>query len=233
MWRVTNPQHFVQPIEAWDTVQNHKLGTIVRAFDEIYGEGEFIYLAGAASVARGDLCSYNGFTGVVVRGVAANLGTPLGVAMAAITASRWGWFQIGGNAVNANNATAAVDSAVFNVSAAATITSTAAAGRQVLGARIATANGSTFTKSGKTKNGSTELILSDLEGIFVGCPVSGTGVAASSVIAEGLSGQPFSNNNAVILNNAMTADGQVTITFTRTNFSVLTLNRPFAQGQIT
>ena len=40
-----------QAIATTDTDQLHPLGTIVRAYDPTYGEGEFIYLLGVASTA--------------------------------------------------------------------------------------------------------------------------------------------------------------------------------------
>ena len=43
----------VQSIADTSTVQNHALGTIVRAVDETYGEGEFVYLKGVASTVVG------------------------------------------------------------------------------------------------------------------------------------------------------------------------------------
>jgi hypothetical protein len=89
----------LQPIHETSTVQNHVLGTIARAFDTNYGVGEFIYLAGVASTAQGDVCCYNSKTGATVRSVIGGTGAsgPCGVAMSANVASQYGWYQISGS----------------------------------------------------------------------------------------------------------------------------------------
>jgi hypothetical protein len=91
-WRIVAPNNVGwQPITTLSTVQNHPLGTIVQAVDPTYGSGEFIYLDGVASCADKDWVSYNLDAGDTTR-LAAN-------AMAACTASYYGWFQIGGKAL--------------------------------------------------------------------------------------------------------------------------------------
>lgn len=233
-WQIIEQNNINHPIQAVLSTQQAPIGMIVRAVEPLLGFGEFIYLPGVASVAAGDLVQYDTLAGTTTRGsFTANLPFPIAVAMGPCIASTFGWFQIGGNAIVANNATAAINSAAFHVAAAATLSSAAVAGRQILGAAIRTANGSTFTKTVTTRNGNTILRVPNLDGLFVGLPVSGTNIAGGSVIAAGVDGQPFLNANEVLLNNAMTGDGAVTGTFTRTNFSVVNINRPHGQGQIT
>src|SRR5690348_11164155 len=87
-----------QPIADTSTTQNHPLGTIVRAVDPTYGEGEFIYLLGAGSTAVRDWVSYNSDDWTTTR-LAANAIGPVGVAMSANVASQYGWYQIGGKAL--------------------------------------------------------------------------------------------------------------------------------------
>jgi hypothetical protein len=94
----TTPFVGCQPIGTTSTTQNHPFGTIVRAVDPVYGEGEFIYAKGVASTAPGDLCTINTKTGATVRSVAAVRGL-VGVAMSANVASQYGWYQIAGVAV--------------------------------------------------------------------------------------------------------------------------------------
>jgi hypothetical protein len=89
-----------QPITTLSTVQNHPLGTIVQAVDPTYGSGEFIYLDGVASCAAKDWVTYNLDAGDTTR-LAANAIGPVAVAMAACTASYYGWFQISGKALGA------------------------------------------------------------------------------------------------------------------------------------
>lgn len=80
------------------TTKKHALGYIVKASDPTYGSGEFIYLKGVASCAVGSWVTYKTEDGTTAL-LAANAIGPVGVAMAACTASYYGWFQISGQAV--------------------------------------------------------------------------------------------------------------------------------------
>jgi hypothetical protein len=96
----------LQPIANTSTVQNHPLGTIIRATDPTYGEGEFIYLVGVASTAVGDAVTWNSATHVTTRAaVGANKSFPVGFAMSANVASQYGWYQISGIARATKTAT--------------------------------------------------------------------------------------------------------------------------------
>lgn len=122
-----------------------QLGEVVTGWDPYLGGGEFIYLKGVASTAVGDVVSYNGYTGATTRWAGtANSGAPLAVAMAANTSSSsYGWYQIGGNAViNCGGTVAAGD--IVNFNATATVKSAAVAGKQVLNAVAASANGASY-----------------------------------------------------------------------------------------
>jgi len=221
-----------------DTVQNFPFGTRVRAFDPLLGYGEFIYLQGVASTVAGSVVTYNAFTGVTTLGAAtANDASPIAIAVAPCVASLFGWYQIAGVAVAANNGTAAAGNAFTK--ATGTLGSAAVAGTQILGTKILTANGSTFTKTGTTRNGSTEIWFSNLDGVFVGCPISGTGIPGGTTVAAGYNNSPNARNSSagsatsLIASAAATADGTVTVTFTRTNFSLIGGNFYNGQGQIT
>lgn len=85
-----------QAIADTDTTQNHPLGTIRRATDPTYGQGEFIYLKGVASTAIGSWVGYSPALGTSVLAVA-NGNYPLAVAMSACnTTTKYGWYQISG-----------------------------------------------------------------------------------------------------------------------------------------
>ena len=85
-YQITDGRIGSQPIADTSTVQNHKLGTIVRAVDSTYGEGEFIYLVGVASTVVGDAVTYNSATHVTTRAaVGANKSFPIAFAMS----DRW------------------------------------------------------------------------------------------------------------------------------------------------
>jgi len=224
-----------------DTVQNFPFGTIMRAFDPIHGFGEFIYLQGIAATVAGSLVNYNSVSGATT----INLGTaiaglPLAFALAPTVANLFGWYQISGGALAAVTGSAAVGK-VYGVSGAANVSSSAVAGMQILGgAQIVLAAGSTFTKTGTVRVGSTEVYVSNLDGVYVGLPVSGTNIPGGTSVAAGYNNSPNARNSSagsatsfLMSAAATTADATVTLTFTRTGFCVVSGNRFFGQGAIT
>ena len=128
-----------QQIAAIDTVQNHPLGTIVKAVDPTLGEGEFIYLLGVASTAVGTCVVYNATTHqTALLPDTAGLAQPIAVAMSANVADSYGWYQIGGLATVLKTAVAVSPDVALYVSATAgQLMPTPAAGKQVLNARSA------------------------------------------------------------------------------------------------
>lgn len=88
-----------QPIATTSTTQVHPLGTILRASDPTYGDGEFIYLLGVASTAVGSPVTYK-TTGyqTALAPVGGNKPEPVAFAMSANGAAAYGWYQIGGTA---------------------------------------------------------------------------------------------------------------------------------------
>ena len=95
-----------QPIANTDTTQKHPLGTIVRATDPTYGEGEFIYLLGVASTTVGSIVTYDPSTYLTtLSAVGGNIPRAVAVAMSANVASQYGWYQISGQAVCAKTCT--------------------------------------------------------------------------------------------------------------------------------
>jgi hypothetical protein len=140
-YTITTAALGLQAIATTDTVQNHALGTRVRAVDPTYGEGEFIYLKGVASTVVGSVVTFDQYGGsTTLAPSTANLGQPVAVAMSANVASQFGWYQIAGAAVAATNGTLTTGSPVF-LAGSGQLTSTAAAGKQVLGARSVAATG--------------------------------------------------------------------------------------------
>lgn len=123
-----------QQIAATNTTAQHKVGTIVRCKDPDYGSGEFIYLAGVASCAVGSWVTYNMDDGSTTL-LAANAIGPVGVAMAATTASYYGWFQIGGKAVGKCLTQFADNGAVFATGTAGSVDDTSVAGDLVNNAK--------------------------------------------------------------------------------------------------
>jgi len=106
----------LQKIDEVSDTQKHEIGLCAEAFDPDYGYGTFIYLPGVASMIAGNTVVYDTYAGTTARTVAASKG-PVAVAMAAITAGEWGWFQICGAAV-LKTATVAANGMVYVTSTA-------------------------------------------------------------------------------------------------------------------
>lgn len=128
-----------QPIATTSTTQAHPIGTVIRAIDPTYGEGEFIYLKGVASTVVGDLVVYDTKANTTTRAVAGSRG-PAAVAMSANVASQYGWYQIGGSAV-VKAGTVADGGNVYLTATAGTIDDAVVAGDKVDGARLKSADG--------------------------------------------------------------------------------------------
>ena len=130
-----------QHIADTSTTAKHALGTVVRAKDTTYGQGEFIYLLGVASTIVGALVRYNATTyQTALLSVAngKNKGVPVAVAMGANVASSYGWYQINGNAVIKKTSVAVTPQVPIFISATdGRLKVTASAGQQILGAQTA------------------------------------------------------------------------------------------------
>lgn len=139
----------IQPIANNSTVQNHPLGTIIRAYDPTLGAGEFIYLLGVASTVVGLQVTYNASTyQTTLSPNTANNADPVAYAMAANVAAQYGWYQIGGLAVAKKTAVAVTPGAkIYQSGTAGRVMPTSASGKQVLGARAANLTTVTSTTS--------------------------------------------------------------------------------------
>lgn len=124
-----------------------RLGSIAKAYDPTYGEGEFIYLVGVASTVVGSVVTYNGNTSgkptwqTTLAPATANLGQPLAVAMSANVAGQFGWYQIAGNAVVATNGTLVAGPGKVYLAGSGQVSSSAVAGEEVVNAVNVTATG--------------------------------------------------------------------------------------------
>lgn len=128
-----------QPIAVTDTTQNHPIGTIVKAKDTTYGEGEFIYLKGLASTVVGSAVIYDQYANTTTLAVAGSRG-PVAIAMSINVASQYGWYQIGGSAV-VKSATAVANGSVYVTATAGTVDDAVVSGDKIDGARYKTADG--------------------------------------------------------------------------------------------
>jgi hypothetical protein len=97
-WKVATPSLGYPKIDTVDDSALVPLGSIVRAVHPTHGEGEFIYLKGVANVDAGDWVEYNDTFGTAIASIALNTPDLLAIAMAAVVADKYGWFQISGRA---------------------------------------------------------------------------------------------------------------------------------------
>jgi hypothetical protein len=128
-----------------DTSAKIPVGTVVKGYDDTQGEGEFIYLPGAANVAAGDFVVYDLAPGAqavtrLAKDVVNNTARPVAVALTAIGAGSFGWYQISGVAIG-NTVAATAAGVCMATATVGSVGNTADAGDQILGARISTAVG--------------------------------------------------------------------------------------------
>jgi hypothetical protein len=115
-----------QPISETSTTARHPLGTIVRAVDPTYGEGEFIYLAGVTSTVVGSIVNYDAVYVTALHTSALDKPRPLAVAMSVNVGSQYGWYQIAGQAIVSKSAalSLAAGDAIGATSGAAVVVAT-------------------------------------------------------------------------------------------------------------
>jgi hypothetical protein len=141
-FRVTDHKIGSQAIAESSDVQKHPLGTIVRAVDPVYGEGEFIYLKGVASTQIGDLVDYDVNAGTTTRTPATGGTGPIGVAMSANLLNFFGWYQISGlAAVRAPNAVVIGADAYMLAATPGSVDDAVVANEGVLGMKFASLTG--------------------------------------------------------------------------------------------
>jgi len=134
---ITDTVAGTQAIAETSATQKHPLGTIVRAKDATLGGGEFIYLLGVGSTTVGSVVEYDSATfqtGLAT--VALDTPTPFAVAMAANTATRYGWYQISGIATLVKDSGVSLAPAIV-IGAAAGIAIAAVTGLALGGAMVA------------------------------------------------------------------------------------------------
>lgn len=140
-YKITETYVVPQAIADISATAQVPLGTIVRAKDSTYGEGEFVYLLGVASTVVGSVVRWNATThqtALLTVANGKNKGVPVGVAMGANVASSYGWYQISGNAVVKKTTVAVTPQVPIFISGTdGRIKVLASAGQQILGAQTA------------------------------------------------------------------------------------------------
>lgn len=142
------PLGYPQPGVIYDTNMGIPIGSTAKFRDigtTLLGEGEFIWLPGAASTILGSWVSYTTSDGTANTGSTvlwagtANLPFPLAVATCASVAAKWAWYQRTGSAICAISGTiAAGNGAAWQ--AAGVVQAAAVATKNVEGAIAASAN---------------------------------------------------------------------------------------------
>lgn len=140
-WVIREPRVITQAIDAIDTTKNHPFGTRVRAKDQanVYGECEFIYLAGVASTIVGAAVIYDQYAGTTTLAVAGSRG-PVAIAMSASVAANYGWYQISG-AGPIKAGTVVANAKVYATSTAGSVDDAVVSGDQIAGMDFKTADG--------------------------------------------------------------------------------------------
>lgn len=219
-----------------DSTQRQPLGSPISVTDPYWGGQELIYVSFPASTAL------SVGTAVVVDSAysatsvpnTANLGQSVLFvlnAVPSVAAVQYGWVINAGRFPAWSGASVAAN-AQIGITAAGKL-GAVAAGKEILGAKVQLAATTTVAKTAQTKSNSNMLSVSVTDGWFVGLPVTGTGIPASTTITA-----LDPDNRTVTISANATASGSVTVTATYndagTNFwNVLYASRPFAQGAIT
>ena len=134
MAELTGPvQLFEANTDAVDSTPKHQLGA--RAFDR--DGGEYVYLEGVASVAANLAVTYNDQFEVAL--LAASAVGSVAIAMAAIVANKYGWFQIFGAGSAVANAAIAKDKPLYITASGGKIDDAAVAGDWINGLVSSTA----------------------------------------------------------------------------------------------
>jgi hypothetical protein len=201
-------------------------GTRLIAFDEIYGESEFILAYGVASLAARDAVRIG--AGYATTRTVASIRGAIGVSMSANTStSALSWFCVRGQVpVNVAAATA-INTPLHVTATPGALDDAVVAGDCVVGAHAVTAQSATVdTKPIRQTNGSKFIWVPDFDGLYVGMPVTGTGVGASAVITAIGDGGPMLGGNGpvpagyIAVDVASTATNAVTGTFAHNSTTV-------------
>lgn len=220
-----------------DSNQTQKLGTMITVIDPYFGGMDLLYCSFPASTALavGTPVIWNVAYSATAVPNTANLGQSLGAvlnAVPSVAAVQYGWVVVKGRFPVLSNASVAADAAI-GIAAAGKLGANTA-GKQVLNSHVVAAATATVAKANTvTQSGSNIIKVSNADGWFVGLPLSGTGIAASTVITA-----IDPNNSTVTMNNNATASGAVTVTGTyndaATNYwNTVYLGNAFGQGAIT
>lgn len=211
-----------------DTTQKFVAGMVLDAVDSYFGFGRFCYMQAGAAYNPGDIVTVVDQTyNTAVLAATANLGTPFYVVRQTIASASWGWFQFEGIAPMRVDASVAAGAAI-GMGTTTGRGGTNGAGKQFLGVRVLQASTFAITKANATTyNGQKYIDVPNIDGVFKGLALSGTGVAVGTVATIDPSGTRLTSTAN------STASGSITLTLTYTNYVLVQLNNPHTQGAIT
>jgi len=221
-----------------DTTARQQTGLEASFVDNYWGGAEMLYVKAGGTIRMGAVVAINpALSGGVIAFVATEvtnttiMGRPVYVAMTPMTIGQFGWCAASGIVPVLSNATVAADTGLGIVAAGQA--GAIAAGKQLVNARVALPASTTVAKANCTANsGSTRLNISGADGWFIGAYLSGTGIAALTIVSD-----IDPSGTQVTLSVATTAAVNGTVTATYNNatifYNVAHINRPFAQGAIT
>lgn len=205
------------------------LGKRIRAFEPFFGGATFTLAFGVAAGTLGDLCLINPLTGLVTRGLTTQRGLMgIAIANANTSATALSWYLIEGCAPVRSTA-AAIGLPMYQSAGAGVALSTVSATNMVNNGTFAAVHNFTIpTKSCGLTNGSTDIVVPNVDGLFVGQVLTGTGAGASATITAigygGLySGVAGPLPGHITVSVASTSTVQSTITFTATGFAVASM----------
>jgi len=209
-----------------DTTQRWTLGMVMDAVDPYFGYGRFVYGKAVAAQAPGTMVNMSEVWTATAAASTAGLGLPVYWAAQNFAINTFGWYQIEG-VIPATTSAAVTAGAAVGIGTAGNLSGTVAIGKQVLGIRVNQIGTFAITKANSiTTNGSPVIGVQNVEGLFVGLTLSGTGIAAGTISTIDPSGR-FITSTA-----NSTATGSVTLTATYTNYCLVTAQNAFQQGQI-
>lgn len=226
-------------------------GAVVAGFDNYWGGVEFMYCYFNSAVQPWAPCTILPNAGLVsgrlvpvASAVAntANQARPLGFAITLQAAGQYGWVAVSGNIPALSTASVAANAAI-GITGAGTLGATSA-GKEIENCVSALPATTTVTKNVVTTSGSAVVLVTGnntIDGLFIGCAVSGTGIPAGAVVQSlDADGRRFTMSAGPGVGGALapaTASGGITLTGTYndgTNFyNVVNCDRPFCQGRIT
>lgn len=218
-------------------------GFIAAAEDAVFGGGELMFARVGGAIRNYGLCVFTPVWDAANFRMIWNatecpntaiLGRAVGVNAAgvALTLGQFAWFLISGTTPISGTATVAADT-VVGITGAGQVGANSA-GKQLVGARVATPATNTVVKSAIGTLGSNVISFpgSNNDGFFVGGALTGVGVGAAALVSFV---DPMGAYILASVVNSAAIAGNVTQTANdaATFYNLVTLNRAVAQGAIT